>query len=142
MFCSRCRVVPAVRVALFASLVALSGCVRTTSPDLLESDARRQILSSEDFRGMRLCEAGGSRDIPFRRRLLKIQRLWRESDSEADFCYTAAFDWRWESDDGRTCREFDKVNHSYAEFRFGENRWVLFIVSGEGIAEDIYVQAP
>lgn len=139
MFSSTGGVGFAYRAALLAGLLAVAGCLLSRSPDLPEAEATKLILASEPFRETRSCAAGGTRDPLVRRRLLKIQGLQRKADSEADFCYDAAIEWRWESEDGPSCRGLSGVNHSYAEFRFDDRRWFLLELGGEGFDSDVFV---
>ena len=120
------------RLLLAIAIVALAACRMLLTPDLHKDQAVRILMSDTTFRGLQNCDATNPDSAVMRRTVLQLLNLGRNADSEADCCYGAEVEWRWEPEGGVKCPANTKSFRSHVEFRY-DNEWSFFSLYGEGI---------
>lgn len=122
----------ALRLSMAMSIVALVGCRIILTPELHKDEAVRILMSDTSFRGLEKCDASNPDSAVMRRMVLELVNLARNPDSEADCCYGAEVDWRWEPEGDVNCTVKTRQFRSHVEFRFGD-QWEFFSLYGGGI---------
>jgi hypothetical protein len=124
------------RLPAIVGFVAIAGCRLLLTPDLHKDEAVRTLMADSTFRGMERCDATSPGSSVMKRTVLEVTNLARNADSEADCCYAAEVDWRWEAEGNVSCSANSKRFRSHVEFRY-RDKWEFFSLYGAGISGSI-----